>query len=285
MAIPATDTRVYGDLAGLEALKGSARNKNPSAVREVARQFESLFARMMLKSMRDAIGRDPIFGSDQQQMYQGMFDDQLSIELTKGHGLGLADMLVRQLQHAAGPAQGAAPGTPARAGAPGTASSAEREKFVSELWPQAQEAGKELGVHPANLIAQAALESNWGRSLPRDANGRSSNNLFGVKAGGRWSGPTVSATTSEFQNGVSTATSATFRAYPSPSQSFQDYVAVLQSEPRYAAALHTGSDVRSFATALQRAGYATDPDYRNKLTQILNSGALQAALLPRTAAL
>src|SRR5580698_3281494 len=91
---------VYGDFAGLEKLKASVRRQDPSALRQVAQQFESLFTRMMLKSMRQAIGKDPIFGSDQAEMYQGMFDDQLSLELTRGHGLGLADMLMKQLRGA-----------------------------------------------------------------------------------------------------------------------------------------------------------------------------------------
>ncbi len=111
MTAPASSGSVYGDFAGLEKLKSSVRQNDPAAVRQVAKQFESLFARMLIKSMRDAIGRDPIFGSDQAQTYQGMFDDQLSLELTRGHGLGLADMLVRQLRQGAGasamPAQSA----------------------------------------------------------------------------------------------------------------------------------------------------------------------------------
>src|SRR5579871_1055952 len=88
---------VYGDLASLQKLKAGAHNHDPGALRQVAQQFESLFARMMIKSMRKAIGTDPIFGSDQAQMYQGMFDDQLSLEMTRGKGLGLTDMLMRQL--------------------------------------------------------------------------------------------------------------------------------------------------------------------------------------------
>src|SRR4029077_11649895 len=93
---------VYTDFAGLTALKKDARSNDPDALRQVAKQYESLFARMMIKSMRDAVGKDPIFGSDEEQTYQEMYDDQLSIEMTKGHGLGLADMLVRQLQKLSG---------------------------------------------------------------------------------------------------------------------------------------------------------------------------------------
>src|SRR6185503_8442058 len=93
---------VYTDFSGLTALKKSARTNDPEALRQVAKQYESLFARMMIKSMREAVGKDPLFGSDQEQSYQEMYDDQLSIELTKGKGLGLADMLVKQMQKLTG---------------------------------------------------------------------------------------------------------------------------------------------------------------------------------------
>src|SRR5882757_1455299 len=92
------DAPVYTDLSGLSKLKRAAGANDPQAIRAVAEQFESMFTRMMLKSMRDAVGPDPMFGSNQEQMYQGMADDQLSVQLSKGKGLGLADMLVRQLQ-------------------------------------------------------------------------------------------------------------------------------------------------------------------------------------------
>jgi flagellar protein FlgJ len=278
---------VYGDFAGLEKLKSGAARNDPAAVRQVARQFESLFARMMIKSMRDAIGKDPIFGSDQGQTYQGMYDDQLSLELTKGKGLGLADMLVRQLQQAGSagnapatssgaPANGAGTAAPARASATPAATSAERASFISQVWPQAQQAAQQLGVHPVSLIAQAALETNWGRSVPRSASGASSNNLFGIKAGAGWSGVAVSAGTQEFQDGATRETNAAFRAYASPGESFQDYVALLKASPRFSAALGSGASVASFATALQQGGYATDPDYAHKVTAV--AGQVIAAL-------
>jgi len=299
MAAPVVpDVRTYGDFAGLDALKHSARAQDPQAIRQVARQFESLFARMMLKSMRDAIGRDPIFGSDQSQMYQGMFDDQLSMELTRGRGLGLADMLVRQLQRlgvgsaAAAPA-GTANGTqpsgtqtgapersaPQRSGATAPAAAvpaATRASFVRELWPQAQAAAQALGVDPRAVVAQAALETRWGQRIPATAAGSSSHNLFGIKASGAWNGPTAAASTLEYQQGSAGVEDAQFRAYPSRSQSVQDYVALL-STPRYAAARNTGGDIAAFATELQQAGYATDPDYARKLTAIAQALPVSAS--------
>jgi peptidoglycan hydrolase FlgJ len=279
-----------------------------------------------------------MFGSDQEQSYQGMYDDQLSIELTKGKGLGLADMLVKQMQKLTGGgktgatsqagatnqvAAGAAHSSAAQgasttnaaglrlpketgssvhgAAAPAVPSPATPEtqaNFISDLWPTAQEAGQQLGVDPRNLIAQAALETNWGTKVPRDTSGRSSNNLFGMKTGSQWTGASVAARTQEYlppassdravsegapsgdgQNAAAISTTAQFRAYGSPAQSFQDYVALLRNSPRYAAALNTGSNVHAFATALQRGGYATDPDYASKVSSIARSINPQLATL------
>jgi flagellar protein FlgJ len=355
MTSPVNDAAVYSDLKGLDALKRSASASDPNALRQVAKQFESVFAKMMLTSMRQAsssIG-DPIFGSDQQEFYQGMFDDQLSIELTKGKGLGLADMLVRQLQKVTGatsapdgtpnakesgalkmprsgsgptlayqlaPAAaaksapfGAAQGTPAQSAAQGAPSALNQhflsepdafdpgaaldvatqfiqkmlngnaaanglapsfrtpdspEDFVKQLWPCAEAAGKELGINPTHLLAQAALETGWGKSMPCDANGNPSYNFFGIKAGSDWTGDSVSARTLEFQGGVPVPQNARFRSYDTAQDSFRDYVALLRDNPRYAAALNTGNDAKAFASALQRGGYATDPAYAQKIASI-----------------
>jgi peptidoglycan hydrolase FlgJ len=306
---------LYTDFSGLTALKKSARANDPDALRQVAKQYESLFARMMIKSMRDAVGKDPMFGSDQEQSYQEMYDDQLSIELTKGKGLGLADMLVTQMQKLAGggktgttnqAAAGAlqsgaaqsttgsnaaglrmfkatgssAHGTTAPAVSP-PASSETQANFISDLWPAAQEAGQQLGVDPRNLIAQAALETDWGTKVPHDASGQSSNNLFGMKTGSHWTGASVTAATQEYlaENGAAVSTTGQFRAYDNRAQSFQDYVSLLRNSPRYAAALNTGSNVHAFATALQRGGYATDPDYASKVSSIAGSINPQLATL------
>jgi peptidoglycan hydrolase FlgJ len=276
----AADT--YTDFSGLQALKRAAAKNDPTALRKVAQQFESMFTRMMLKSMRDAVGTDPLFGSDQEKMAQGMYDDQLAVQLSKGRGLGLADMLVRQLQRMAGAGasaaaaaagsavSGASAGGTAKPALP-TASSAAQQNFIQGLWPQAQQAGEQLGVDPSNLVAQAALETNWGRDLPHDSSGHSSNNLFGVKATGAWEGASVQAATTEVTAGSPSSTVAPFRSYADPTQSFQDYVSILRNNPRYAAALNTGTDARAFATGLQRGGYATDPEYARKVSAIANN--------------
>jgi flagellar protein FlgJ len=292
--LPVNDnTPAYTDLAGLDALKRGAAQQDPAAIRKVAEQFESMFTRMMLKSMRDAVGPDPMFGSSQQQMYQGMADDQLSVQLSKGRGLGLADMLVRQLQKmgVAGAKAVSGAGTSGATGAAAytavqrsataanlpPASDATKTSFVQDLWSHAEAAGQVLGVDPKNLIAQAALETNWGRNLPQDGSGRTSNNLFGVKATGDWSGASVTSGTKEFQSGVATNTTSQFRAYASPADSFQDYVSLLRDNPRYWAALNTGADVQAFAAGLQQGGYATDPDYARKIGTIAHTVAATVA--------
>jgi len=286
--IPASDSTysaaadTYTDVSGLQSLKRGAAARDPKAIRQVAQQFEAMFTSMMLKSMRDTVGKDPIFGSDQEDLFQGLYDQQLSLQLSKGKGLGLANMLIQQLQrtgHAGAAASATSP--PAAASATGAtqavapfhgpgaaalkapASETTKANFISSILPQAQAAGTQLGVDPRNLIAQAALETNWGQSLPTG-----SNNLFGVKAGGGWSGASATATTTEYQDGTAVSTAATFRAYTSTGQSFQDYVALLRNNPRYAGALNTGGDAHAFAAGLQRGGYATDPDYARKVSTV-----------------
>jgi len=146
---------------------------------------------------------------------------------------------------------------------------ARREAFVRELLPHAEAAGRALGVAPETLIAHAALETGWGRSMPRGADGQASFNLFGVKAGSSWQGPAVAARTIEFEGGEAGSRVESFRAYDSPASSFGDYVALLRGSSRYAAALGTGNDAAAFAGALQKGGYATDPDYARKLTSVV----------------
>jgi len=256
--LPPATTRVdANDFRQFAALRRGAEANDPATLRAVAKQFESLFTKMMLQSMRDASMGDPMFGSDQGDMYQDMADDQLAVQMSEGRGLGLADMLIRQLSN------GAVSGTSAVKPTAG-ATPAEREQFISELLPHANEAARELGVDPRALIAQAALETGWGRSQP----GGDSHKLFGIKAGTHWNGASVQANTQEFDAGIATRDVASFRAYGSPRESVDDYVRLIRDNPRYAGALNTGSDVQAFASALQRGGYATDPDYARKLAAV-----------------
>jgi peptidoglycan hydrolase FlgJ len=282
MTIQALDKSFYADPKGLTALKKEASTQSPEALRETARQFESLFTTMMLKSMRQATPDDPLFGSDQQSFYQDMFDQQMAVQLSKGKGLGLADMLVQQLMHSAGvvadptdvPTVPTAPTTPAAETAPmGDKTTSvwpprTRDDFVRAILPAAEAAGRKLGVDPNTLVAHAALETGWGKSMPVNSDGQPSFNLFGIKTGVSWKGTSVDAATHEFQNGRMQSINAGFRAYDSAEQGIADYAQLLQGSPRYAKALGTGSDVAAFAKGLQAGGYATDPDYANKLISV-----------------
>jgi flagellar protein FlgJ len=275
MAIESAKAAFFADPASLAGLKNEAAQKSPEALREAARQFESLFTTMMLKSMRDASPKDSLFGSDQQDFYQDMFDQQLAVQLSKGKGLGLSDMLVRQLMQGGGSEQdalaglqGALTGSSAPAGTAASWPPRSREDFVRAVMPAAQQAAAQLGVDPELVVAHAALETGWGRSLPTDAAGHSSFNLFGIKADARWAGEVATSRTREFAGGSMQQVSASFRAYGSPDESIRDYVDFLKSNPRYAGALNTGNDAAAFARGLQRGGYATDPDYVAKLTAV-----------------
>jgi peptidoglycan hydrolase FlgJ len=277
MGTPTVAPSFYADFQGLDRLRASAARQDPAALREAARQFEGLFTAMMLKSMREASLGSGMGDSEETKTYQDMYDQQLALQMAHGKGLGLAEMLMQQLTRAnAAHGTAAAPATPAStapaAATPAAAtagadkiSSAQQASFVRTLEPLAQSAGQSLGVAPDTLIAQAALETGWGRNMPSDGNGRSSSNLFGVKAGDSWRGAAVQASTTEYDQGTPSTTRAAFRSYGDAAQSVGDYVSLLQTSPRYAGALGAGSDVHAFANGLQRGGYATDPDYVNKL--------------------
>lgn len=273
----------YADPQALTSLKQDARAQDPAALKEAAKQFESLFTQMLLKNMREANKSfgDSMFGSDQADFYQGMFDDQMALHLSQGKGLGLADMLIRQLTQAPAAVNGGqrtADGVGDSASSSGYSLqppasshqpiSSSKEDFIRTYLPHAEAAGRELGVDPHALLAQAALETGWGKSVPCNTNGECSFNLFGIKATGRWNGDSVSVPTIEFEEGIPVRKAERFRAYASPADSFRDYANLIRNNPRYENALGTGSDVASFASALQRGGYATDPAYANKIVNV-----------------
>jgi flagellar protein FlgJ len=275
------------DFKQFAALRRGAQTDDPAVLREAARQFESLFTKMMLEGMRSASFGDPMFGSDQADMYQDMMDDQMAVQLSAGRGIGLADMLIRQLSQggpgahlgAHGMTSGAQWGGPVMTSGAQAAlgpdsqervSDQQRQQFVEQMRPHAEAAARELGVDPRSVIAQAALETGWGRSQPGhgpDEAGGASNNYFGIKAGASWRGDRVAADTTEFTGGVAGTERAQFRAYGSVAENMSDYVRVLR-DPRYTSALNTGADVQAFARGLQRGGYATDPQYADKLVAV-----------------
>jgi flagellar protein FlgJ len=208
-----------------------------------------------------------MFGSDQTDMYQGMMDDQMAVQLTSGRGIGLADMLFRQLSQGAGARGGAIEAAGSAQPEHFAIPEAQQRKFVEEMLPHARAAASSLGVDERSVLAQAALETGWGTAQPADAGGNS-HNLFGIKAGEHWSGGRVMAETTEYRNGEARTERDAFRSYGDVAENVDDYVRVLSNNPRYAAALNTGADVRAFATGLQRGGYATDPNYAEKLVAV-----------------
>jgi flagellar protein FlgJ len=290
---------LYTDFGGLAKLRQQARNEDPEALREVARQFEGLFVQMMLKSMRQTTQGDALIDSDQVRFYQQMFDQQLSLELTQGQGIGLAKVLYKQLGGVPEPAprprpltrlnlnhnslpltqpysgpntSGKAVSDPTKAIAesPSDWQSLNQEQFIQRLWPHAVKAGRDLGVEPQTLVAQAALETGWGRHIIHDAQGASSNNLFGIKADRSWQGPRAGVRTLEYENGIAVSRRAAFRAYASPAESFEDYVAFLRNNSRYSALLQGSKDAHAYLRGLQDAGFATDPEYARKIGSILS---------------
>lgn len=298
------------DNGRLGELKRLAKSGDPAAAREVAKQFESLFMQMVLKSMRDAVPHEGLFDNQASRLYESLHDQQLSLQLGGARGLGLAAMIEKQLApqenrqlpplgplpfrresiplplDATAPralrglsltpsvpppsGQSAPPASSARDSAPGDPQRA----FVNRLMPAAIAAEKQTGVPAHFMIAQAALESGWGRTEPVGKDGIRSFNIFGIKAGRNWQGPTVDASTTEVVAGLAQTRVERFRAYGSYEEAFRDYADLLAGSPRYAAVLGT-REPQQFARNLQAAGYATDPNYASKLEAILAGSILQ----------
>ena len=257
------------DFSQFTSLRAGAESNDPAVLREVAGQFEALFIETMLKNMREASLGDSLLGdSNQRDMYEGMLDQQLALEMASGKGIGLADMLVRQL----GGADAALPMSPAK---PQWESP---QDFARDVWPHAQRAAERLNVAPEAVLAQAALETGWGAHVPHDPDGTSSNNLFGIKANTGWLGNSVVKQTLEFEDGVARREHAEFRAYDDVGMTFDDYSTLLANNPRYASVGNHGDDVDGFANALQASGYATDPNYADKLKRVATSDTMRDAL-------
>jgi flagellar protein FlgJ len=294
----ALDTNSLGDL------KQSAKAGSPEALKGAATQFESMFVNMMMKSMRDATPQDGPMDSQETRTFTTMLDQQMSQKLAK-RGIGLADVLVRQLtaqqsgQALAKEMQsgalgiGAEPGanatrlqrdadtmpTDGAAAASGITGSARSttdagkpahvRAFQDKLADAAEEAERATGVPAKFMMGQAALETGWGKRVIRNQDGTSSNNLFGIKAGPGWKGKVATAVTTEYVNGRPHTRVEKFRSYASHAEAFKDYARMLSNNPRYEKVLAHGGDATTFAHGLQRAGYATDPQYAAKLSRII----------------
>ena len=297
MTIPLQTVPVYTDVQGLNKLKYASDENSPETLRLVAEQFEAIFLQMMLKSAHGESNEDGLFDSQQTEFYQDWHDKQLAISLSTGKGIGIADMLVKQLQMSDASEQktekveqsfpadnilrqapvAVIPVSPQTISEPAVSLNTPQE-FTQHLWPHAKAASKNLGVAPEVILAQAALETGWGKKINKHASGESSYNLFNIKADGRWQGESVSVATLEFREGVAVRETAKFRAYASYEESFADFVSFIKTSPRYQSALAVAGDAHSFTRELSAAGYATDPEYANKIMRIAVGEPLQKAL-------
>jgi flagellar protein FlgJ len=326
---------VYTDFNGLAKLKQGARAQSPEAIKEVAKQFESVFLNMMLKSMRQAKLGDGALDNKQSEFYRDMYDQQMALHLAGKPGVGLADLIARQLS----PKQPSQEDEKLQAGdylnralgvsgtqvgkandaeicqlpikhAPTTLQpldesglstlqeslarleesqrsleehwqqleadidggvGANKQLFMSQLLPYAQDAADALGVDANVLLAQAALETGWGKSVIKNGRGESSFNLFNIKADRSWHGKQASVSTLEYDGNVARKEMAGFRSYDSYKQSFDDYVNFIKTNPRYGKALKQAGNPALYVRELQKAGYATDPRYAEKIISIYNS--------------
>jgi flagellar protein FlgJ len=302
----------YTDLNNLHSITELGRTDKNQALGKIAEQFESMMVRMMMKSMRDAnsvFAEGNFLSSHEGDMYQGMFDDQLALSLSKGRGLGVADTMIRQLQGRFGvsdnktselsddsvqsylesrnSSSGVVPGAVAAIHAAKTNSvtsvtpasiqfDGSVDGFTKNLYGMAKNAAEKLGVEPEILLAQAALETGWGKKVSA-AGDKNSFNLFNIKADNRWSGESVNVTTMEVRDGLAVKERAAFRAYESPKHSFDDYVDFISNSPRYEKAVNSENS-ESYIRNLSEAGYATDPDYAEKILKISNSDNFRTAI-------
>lgn len=326
---------VYTDINGLAKLKVAAREQSPAALKEVAKQFESVFLNMVMKSMRQAKLADSVMDSKQSEFYQDMYDQQMAIQLSGKPGVGLADMIVKQLSPKPKPDEdekmqavdylNRALGGGSSSTAANHANAAEKtaksvdpmdesglnrlqttlarmersqqnlnrnwqalesswqpqvdrnqmsvnkQMFMNQLLPHAQQAADKLGVDANILLAQAALETGWGQSVIKNDQGKSSFNLFNIKADKSWSGQQTRVSTLEYAEGIARKEMAGFRSYDSYKASFDDYVDFIKANPRYSEALKKADNAAQYVRELQKAGYATDPRYAEKIMNIYHS--------------
>lgn len=276
------------DARSLDALKAQAGKDGAGAIKEAAKQLESLFMRELIKSMRDATVKSGLLDSAQGEISADLLDQQLSVSMSGLPG-GLSAAIERQLSRhttsmdntrvlpaaegAERPAR-AKPATVGNAGAAaggaGSAGSA-KHSFVERHQEAAERIEQQSGIPAHYMLGQAAHETGWGRREINHADGSPSFNLFGIKAGAGWTGKVAEVTTTEYVNGEARKVKAKFRAYDSYEDSFRDYANLITNSPRYEKVLAKTASPLAFATELKRAGYATDPDYAGKLSRVINS--------------
>jgi flagellar protein FlgJ len=257
----------------LASLRGIAAKDPKAAIKEAAKQFESLFMQELMKSMRQATMSSGLLDNEGTKLGTEMMDTEFAGKMSGMKG-GLADAIARQLERQMGLATEATKArpelnrvsqtTPLRA--PNSA-----HEFVARHAEAAKRAEAATGIPATFMVAQAAHETGWGRKEIRMADGSNSFNLFGIKASANWKGPVARIMTTEVVDGQSGRTVQAFRAYSSYEESFADYARLMKTSPRYRDVVAQAGDARGFAQGLQLAGYATDPAYADKLGRVINT--------------
>ena len=283
MAIPANSLTAV--LRSLDSLRTKAASDPKGAARETAKAFETLFMQELMKSMRQATLSSGMLDNEGSQMGTEMLDAQFANKMSGLPG-GLSDLIARQLERQMGLYPGPIPSTSSTSGAnpmpaplkaEGDPTAAVRlpqksaAAFVQQHTKAAEDAQARTGIPAEFMISQAALETGWGRKEILHAAGSSSHNLFGITAGASWRGPVAEVTTTEYVNGQAQKVTAKFRAYANYAESFADYARLMKNSPRYAGVVANATDATGFAHGLQRAGYATDPAYAEKLSRVINT--------------
>ncbi|RQO73060.1 flagellar assembly peptidoglycan hydrolase FlgJ [Aquitalea sp. FJL05] len=301
------------DPTQMSSLRARMSKDPQGAAKEAASQFEALLMGTMLKTMRETKFDDE--GDSAMDTYRGMLDQQMVQSLSRAGGMGIADLVYKQIAKQSGfdagtdasklhsaasspvlptrftqasgvkayqaaqseaASAGLASNTAAAAASSSPVVSGDGKSFIQGMLPHARNAASQLGVAPEFVVAHAALESGWGKRAIRNADGSNSHNLFGIKATGDWQGKSTSITTTEYVNGTAQKKVEKFRSYDSYADAFSDYASLLKGSPRYQAALNQGRNVQGFAQGLQSGGYATDPRYARKLVDVAASLAQQA---------
>ncbi|MBD9659253.1 flagellar assembly peptidoglycan hydrolase FlgJ [Pantoea sp. PNT03] len=279
------------DSRSLNDLKREAAADPKGKAMQVAKQVEGMFVQMMMKSMRAALPQDGLLSNDQTRLFTSMYDQQIAQDIGK-RGLGMADIIVKQMQPAQEPDEtaGTVPmkldnsfiysnlpsnqleqmvrkAVPRLPVSPSSLPS-DSNDFIAQLAQPAQVASQQSGIPHHLILAQAALESGWGQRQILTRDGKPSYNVFGIKASGDWKGETTDIMTTEYEGGAAKKVRASFRVYGSYMEALSDYVKLLSNNPRYAAVANAPSAEQG-ARALQAAGYATDPKYAQKLVGMI----------------
>ena len=336
---PKQAASVYNDVSGLQDINKLGKQDKNAALKEVAKQFESMFLKMMLSSMRDAnavFKEDSLFSSSESDFYEKMYDDQITLSMSTSQSTGLAEVIYRQMLSNYGQSdnkpelkqgdfrrhdsrladtlkqvdealsslpESLASGNNATGNNAAENDAAENDAaendastvtasgkggkgqqfatpaaFVAALYPHAQQVGAQLNVDPKAIVAQAALETGWGKHMISDQQGNNSFNFFGIKADQRWQGERVNIVTHEYRAGVRVNERADFRSYASIEQGLADYASFLSSGSRYQQAIGKGLAADQYGHALQQAGYATDPAYGDKIHRVSAGETLNQAL-------